>query len=92
VNGAERIAAERQRQITDERWSARHDGTHTKGQLAMAAAVYAMPPAVRGDGLALWPWDPWWYKPTPNDRIRELEKAGGLIAAEIDRLLAEQDR
>ena len=26
-------------------------------------------------------------KPTPDDRIRELTKAGALIAAEIDRLL-----
>jgi hypothetical protein len=28
------------------------------------------------------------WKPTPNDRIKELTKAGALIAAEIDRLLA----
>jgi hypothetical protein len=26
------------------------------------------------------------WKPTPGNRIRELEKAGALIAAEIDRL------
>ena len=32
-----------------------------------------------------WPWDGWW-KPEPNDRIKELAKAGALIAAEIDRL------
>lgn len=35
-----------------------------------------------------WPWAPEWYKPTPDDRIRELVKAGALIAAEIDRLQA----
>lgn len=34
-----------------------------------------------------WPWQPEWWRPTPKDRIRELEKAGALIAAEIDRLL-----
>ena len=34
----------------------------------------------------LWPWEPGYWKPTPNDRIRELVKAGALIAAEIDRL------
>jgi hypothetical protein len=28
-----------------------------------------------------------WYKPSKDDRIRELEKAGALVAAEIDRLL-----
>ena len=33
-----------------------------------------------------WPWDESWFKPTPDDRIRELVKAGALILAEIDRL------
>lgn len=33
-----------------------------------------------------WPWDKSWWKPTPDRRIRELQKAGALIAAEIDRL------
>ena len=27
-----------------------------------------------------------WWKPTPKNRVRELVKAGALIAAEIDRL------
>jgi hypothetical protein len=33
-----------------------------------------------------------WYKPSPENRIRELEKAGALIAAEIDRLLRLEER
>ena len=33
-----------------------------------------------------WPWDAEGWKPTPEDRIKELTKAGALIAAEIDRL------
>lgn len=33
-----------------------------------------------------WPWKVFWWKPTPDDRIRELTKAGALILAEIDRL------
>ncbi len=33
-----------------------------------------------------WPWSPEWWKPTPDDRIRELVKAGALIAAAIDSL------
>lgn len=33
-----------------------------------------------------WPWDEKWWKPTPDNRIKELTKAGALIAAEIDRL------
>lgn len=35
---------------------------------------------------ARWPWDAEWWKPCPEDRVRELVKAGALIAAEIDRL------
>lgn len=33
-----------------------------------------------------WPWAWEWWKPEPDNRIRELVKAGALIAAEIDRL------
>lgn len=33
-----------------------------------------------------WPWDEDWWKPTP-DPIRNLVKAGALVAAELDRLL-----
>jgi len=32
-----------------------------------------------------WPWDEEWWKPD-NDAVRNLAKAGALIAAEIDRL------
>jgi hypothetical protein len=32
-----------------------------------------------------WPWDASWWKPS-NDPVRNLVKAGALIAAEIDRL------
>ncbi len=50
-----------------------------------------------------WPWDPKWWKPLYNDeedqtpdeidnRIRELTKAGALIAAEIDRLQRKKDK
>jgi hypothetical protein len=35
----------------------------------------------------VWPWEqPDWWKPSDNP-IRNLEKAGALIAAEIDRLI-----
>ncbi|HEX3778412.1 MAG TPA: hypothetical protein VHX38_02010 [Pseudonocardiaceae bacterium] len=33
-----------------------------------------------------WPWHPDDFKPSDDDRVRELSKAGALIAAEIDRL------
>jgi len=100
-SGAELIAAERQRQIDAEGWTTDHDDGHDEGELALAAACYAIP----DDGDAsepvrfptrslldgkeippLWPWEGRWYKRTPHDRRRELVKAGALIAAEIDRL------
>lgn len=37
--------------------------------------------------LLFWPWTMEWWHPTPDDRLRELVKAGALIAAEIDREL-----
>ena len=40
--------------------------------------------------VSFWPWHLKWWKPArttkPADRVRELTKAGALIAAEIDRL------
>lgn len=99
--GADLIAAERQRQMEAEGWTPEHDDIHDAGELAHAAICYAMSPysderiAGRDRDFrsqpgtlvpADWPWDDEWWKPTPKDRIRELTKAGALIAAEIDRL------
>lgn len=102
MNGIERIAAERKRQIEQEGWTPEHDAEHTNNELAWAAACYAAPAAlrvdcvaVRGEGDDVWPWHYAWDKrrpsPTLAERIRELEKAGALVAAEIDRLLARAD-
>ena len=92
MNGIERITAERQRQIDVEGWTPEHDEQHELGELATAAACYALPD-IRPEW---WPWDAKFWKPTdpthaqPGEpRIRELEKAGALIAAEIDRLIRE---
>ncbi len=88
--GIQIIAKERQRQITEEGWDADHDITeHHSEELAAAGGVYALAGATRGTFryehiLQLWPWDRKWFKPTPDDRVRELAKAGALIAAEID--------
>lgn len=38
------------------------------------------------DRLDMFPFHKDWWKPTPNDRIKELVKAGALIVAEIERL------
>jgi hypothetical protein len=89
MTGLQRIAAERKRQQEEEGWSKKHDRSHSHGELAMAASVYAAPDFARlyvgGDTRIPrgWPLN-WEFKPT--DRIRELEKAGALIAAELDRL------
>jgi len=86
--GVELIAMERQRQIDVEGWDEYHDDEHEKGELALAAACYATIHTGRRDNPEhpLWPWAKSWWKPTPDDRVKELAKAGALIAAEIDRL------
>lgn len=95
MTGAEMIAAERQRQIAEEGWTPEHDSEeHGDGDLAFAAICYAQPEEDRQveNGLPFyWPWEDSW-KPTPNDRIRELVKAGALIAAEIDRLQRQAEK
>jgi hypothetical protein len=60
---------------------------------ALAAATYALEPIWDESNLKegtnvpyMWPFENGWYKPDPIDRVRELQKAGALIAAEIDRL------
>jgi hypothetical protein len=83
--GIELISIERQRQIKVEGWTAEHDDKHKDNDLARAGAVYALPAKYRFYAQA-WPWDKEWFKPTPTNRIKELAKAGALIAAEIDRL------
>lgn len=98
--GAEMIHAERIRQVVEERRDARQDDLQTAGELGRAAAAYAVPEAGRnyyrtrlGRMIpSFWPWPDAFWKPTPEDRIRELVKAGALCAAEIDRLTREASR
>lgn len=88
THGAFLILEERNRQIDEEGWTVEHDDQHRVGELARAAGVYAIEP----HGVGYWPgkWRISWFKPTcmsgVDGRIRELVKAGALIAAEIDRL------
>lgn len=90
-DGVALIAKERKRQVEQEGWTPEHDNQHEADELALAAALYAVPTWLRDDKNlrdVLWPYswalDTW--KPSPDNRIRELVKAGALIAAEIDRL------
>lgn len=90
------VLAERTRQISAEGWTPEHDDAHEAGELARAAACYAMQAALDNigtPGLAdatrhmvreMWPWSREWWKPA--DHRRDLVKAGALILAEIQRL------
>ena len=84
--GVELIAEERERQINGEGYTAEHDAQHTDGSMATAGAAYAL--HLRGAGVfstpLIWPWEREAWKPS-DDPIRNLQKAGALIAAEIDR-------
>jgi hypothetical protein len=84
--GVALIAAERARQEVAEGWSAQHDDQHETGELLAAAARYldAGSDYDLGGRLPDWPWEPHWFK-SSDDLIRNLVKAGALIAAEIDR-------
>lgn len=96
-DGIDRIMTERYRQVHEEGWDEEHDDEHTEGELALAAGVYAIHTStdlcdVEAAELVerYWPFDSMYWKPgdeTVKGRIRCLEKAGALIAAEIDRLL-----
>lgn len=91
MTGIDFIAAERQRQI---------DIGHTAGaddmqgdRLVLAAVCYAMPDKIRSARIwdtsvfsRIWPWRYGSWKPSTDNRVMELAKAGALIAAEIDRL------
>lgn len=100
--GTELIAQERQRQVEQTGWTAEYDDHHQSGQLAAAAACYAhlAVAVIQGETdmdeikfnlLNFWPWDEHWFKPGA-DPVRNLAKAGALIAAEIDRLQRAQAR
>jgi hypothetical protein len=80
------IALERSRQQLVEGFDNERDDAYTQGELAQAAACYLMRD-VNGGASPGWPhtWASSWWKPTTP--IRNLQKAGAMIAAEIDRRL-----
>lgn len=97
LEGAALIAAERERQIKKEGWTPEHDDGHGDFQLSVAARCYLIAARRQAKSLPksfdqplIWPWSWHWWKPS-HDPIRNLVKAGALIAAEIDRLLRAKD-
>ena len=92
ARGADLIREERRRQQEVEGYDAMHDRHHTPQVLCRAAIGYALhedPSKLVADAAAnLWPWSKEYWK--PKDQLRNLVRAGALIAAAIDRLQYEQ--
>lgn len=93
MSAIEDIAAERQRQIESHGWSLRHDDIHDQGELASAAACYALSSDQRWMlddrykepfARRIWPWNPEDFR--PRSRREELIIASALLVAEIERL------
>ena len=104
MTGARMISDERKRQKQQEGYSSSHDDKHTECEMLHAATKYMEVAEFivryrRTDGAIYWgghpPWHgigrwpkDWDWKPDYADPIRNLVKAGALIAAEIDRVQA----
>lgn len=104
-SGIELIAEERQRQIDVEGYSAQHDSQHPTSEFVYAAIAYTesakvgincmemgntdeMEIMVRKAEMGMdFPWGFASFKPSTD--VRDLVKAGALIAAAIDRLQME---
>lgn len=95
------IAAERLRQVDDEGWAPEHDDRHSSGEMAYAAACYAIAPHTHDGAIAadppmqlverngekkpLYMW-PWNFEWwKPGSTHRNRVKAGGLLVAELAR-------
>lgn len=92
-SGSDLIVLERQRQIDEEGYTAENDDNYTMDEFVLAASCYIFPESGYSSVgnreayvKAVWPWENKQWKPSSGNRIKELVKAGALIAAEIDRL------
>jgi len=101
MSGAAMIAAERERQLQNGKWTSQHDDGHVDGRLAIVAAMLAtyhtdayldcesLPEDLSDDGV----FDSWGLVDKHHgDTVRSLAVAGALIAAEIDRLQRAQSQ
>jgi hypothetical protein len=84
--GIELILKERERQIKVEGYTLYEDRSkYENDELFNAATSYSAREGFRNEndqGIpSAWPWDAKWWKPTPDNRVRELEKAGALFMA-----------
>lgn len=104
TEGVSRIASERKRQIERHGYSAEHDHLHSKEEFYNAAGCYWHAYNLAVDGFTemdcmpfdkhpaftWWPFDWDSFKPSFDNPIRNLEKAGALMAALIDREITKQ--
>jgi hypothetical protein len=94
-SGADMIAAERARQMAQEGWTPEHDDQHGNYELSAAACCYAGmgkegPYSHPDSPPQAWPFERAWWKPS-GDPVRNLVRAGALIAAEIDRVMRKRE-
>lgn len=89
MNGVERIAKERQRQIEKGYTKKRDARLWSHGQLAWGACYFAMPGDRTSQGHIFMNTTGWGITSSKRtaDTVENLTKAGALIAAELDRIL-----
>lgn len=80
TNAARDVLSERLRQVVQEGYSFEHDDAHSNGEIARAAADYAMPGQNPIPGVG------WASNKAKHPRRDQLVKAGALVLAEIERL------
>lgn len=82
MTGAERISAERRRQVEQEGFDAAHDTQHSPHELKRAAMCYTVAEGPNDPMPPEWPWEARWWK--PKDKVRNLKRAGALYLAAAD--------
>jgi hypothetical protein len=85
--GCAAICEERARQKEVKGYDIEKDKSlYSDEELAMASIAYAISPDHREVNRRhqFWPWDIKYWNATPDNRLREFEKSGALMAAQID--------
>lgn len=93
-SGLDLIVKERFRQVREEGYTAKHDKQHSDGSMALLACCYALKHTdIEDKGIAdqasmflKYQKD---FLPKFGDKVKNLKRAGALIAAELDRVLTE---
>ena len=94
MTGSQLIELERHRQISELGWTPEYDSKYEEDDALMeAAGAYLMASYGNEDFVDMasycWPWPD--YPFSPSDKVRNLVKAGALIAAQIDLLQSQKE-